>query len=152
MNSSFNLNTFLDEQNSYMNMKFTAAENAEAEMEKREIERAKDAVTSEGFLGITLGEKMKELGIGERVVQQVLNTATGLVTDIVDPLNDYLKEYEDIFDEEKFNQKLQEFGKQMYFSKQELAKQASAGPYIVGLTKELNDASNSTGTNFSMEM
>ena len=67
---------------------------AEERMEAKLQERAKEAVENKGFLTLTLSEKMAELGIGERVLKQVADTATGLVTDIVDPLNEYLKKYE----------------------------------------------------------
>ena len=131
MSSSFNLNTFLNEQNSYMNMKFTAAENGKAAMEERDIERAKEAVeTTNKFLGLTLGEKMKELGIGERVMQQVVDTATGLVTDIIDPLTDYLNKYEKVFDQEMYKTEIQSYAKQMFFSGQALKEEAASS--VVG--------------------
>ncbi len=131
MSSSFNLNTFLNEQNSYMNMKFTAAENGKAAMEERDIERAKEAVENTNkFLGLTLGEKMKELGIGERVMQQVVDTATGLVTDIIDPLTDYLNKYEKVFDQEMYKTEIQSYAKQMFFSGQALKEEAASN--VVG--------------------
>lgn len=128
MANSFNLNTFLNEQASYMNMKYTAAENGKAAMEERDLERAKEAIEGSGkFLGLTLGEKMKELGIGERVMQQVVDTATGLVTDIIDPLTEYLNKYEKVFDQDLYKAEIQSYAKQMFFSGQALKEEAASG-------------------------
>ena len=94
MAETFNLNNFLQtyKTQTYDPTKQHAA--AEERMEAKLQEQAQEAVAGKGFLTLTLSEKMAELGIGERVLQQVADTATGLVTDIVDPLNEYLKKYE----------------------------------------------------------
>jgi len=120
MAESFNLNSFLQEYRSYNNRQYTAAENGKAAMEERDIQRAQEAVQGNGFLSLTLSEKMAELGIGERVMQQLGDTALNTVTDIFRPLGEWLDKYENIFDEGIYNAELQANGKQMFFTRQAL--------------------------------
>ncbi len=125
MAETFNLNNFLQtyKTQTYDPTKQHAA--AEERMEAKLQEQAKEAVENKGFLSLTLSEKMAELGIGERVLQQVANTASGLVTDIVDPLNDYLKKYENIFDQRVYHTEIQSYAKQMFFASQAMKQEAS---------------------------
>ena len=125
MAETFNLNNFLHtyKTQTYDPTKQHAA--AEERMEERLQEQAKEAVENKGFLTLTLSEKMAELGIGERVLQQVADTATGLVTDMVDPLNEYLKKYENVFDERVYNSEIQSYAKQMFFASQAMKQEAS---------------------------
>ena len=125
MAETFNLNNFLQtyKTQTYDPTKQHAA--AEERMEAKLQEQAKEAVESTGFLTLTLSEKMAELGIGERVLQQVADTATGLVTDIVDPLNEYLKKYENIFDQRVYHSEIQSYAKQMFFASQAMKQEAS---------------------------
>ena len=125
MAETFNLNNFLQtyKTQTYDPTKQHAA--AEERMEERLQEQAKEAVENKGFLTLTLSEKMAELGIGERVLQQVADTATGLVTNMVDPLNEYLKKYENIFDERVYNSEIQSYAKQMFFASQAMKQEAS---------------------------
>lgn len=125
MASSFNLNTFLQEYKSYNNQTYTAAENGKAAMEERAIRQAEDAVKDNGFLTLTLSEKLAELGIGDRVFQQLGDTALGLLKDIVNPITDYLETYENIFDQSAYKAELQAYGKQMFFAKQALSNDAA---------------------------
>ena len=137
MAETFNLNNFLQtyKTQTYDPTKQHAA--AEERMEERLQEQAKEAVENKGCLSLTLSEKMTELGIGERVLQQVADTATGLVTDIVDPLNDYLKKYENIFDQRVYHSEIQSYAKQMFFASQAMREDASE---------------NTTGQNFVYDM
>lgn len=123
MAESFNLNTFLQEYKTYGNRQYTAAENGKAAMEERDLQRAQEAVQGSGFLSLTLKEKMAELGIGERVIQQLGDTAVGAFTDIFRPLGEWLDKYENIFDENIYNAELQANGKQMFFTRQALNKE-----------------------------
>ena len=125
MAETFNLNNFLQtyKTQTYDPTKQHAA--AEERMEAKLEEQAKEAVENKGFLTLTLSEKMAELGIGERVLQQVADTATGLVTDIVDPLNEYLKKYENIFDQRVYHSEIQSYAKQMFFASQAMKEEAS---------------------------
>ncbi len=123
MAESFNLNSFLNEYKNYNNRQYTAAENGKAAMEQRDIQRAQEAVANNSFLSLTLSEKMAELGIGERVLQQLGDTAVGAVTDIFKPLSEWLDKYENIFDERMYNAELQANGKQMFFTRQALNKE-----------------------------
>ncbi len=137
MAQSFNLNTFLQEYQTYTSKSYTAAENGKEAMEQREIAKAEEAVKSSGFLTLTLSEKLAELGVGERVLQQFADTAMDLLKDAINPLTDYLNKYENVFDEQMYNTEIQSFAKQMFFSRQALSQEA---------------AENTTGQNFVMEM
>ncbi|MCQ2754282.1 MAG: hypothetical protein MJ231_04445 [bacterium] len=137
MAEAFNLNTFLSEQQTYTQRKYTNAENAQAAMEARDVERAEEAVANNGLLSLTVGEKLKEMGIGERVIQQLGDTAKGMVEGVVSPFTDWLEKYENIFDERVYNAEMQALGKQHFFNNKALAKQSLENP---------------TGQNFSMNM
>lgn len=126
--SNFNMESFLREYKTYNNRQYTASENAKAAMEKRELEKAEEAVQSNNFLSLTLSEKMAELGIGKRVIQQIGDTALGAVEGIIDPLTDWLEKYENIFDERVYNAELQAYGKQTFFNMQALASTAAENP------------------------
>ena len=76
MAEAFNLNTFLQtyQQNTYdpTNLHATAEEN----MEQKLITQAENAVKESSFLTLTLSEKIAELGVGKRVLEQISDTAT----------------------------------------------------------------------------
>ena len=137
MAETFNLNNFLQtyKTSTYDPTKQHAA--AEERMEARLNEQAEEAVQGNGFLSLTLAEKMSELGIGKRVVQQVADTAVGLVTDIVNPIGDYLEKYENIFDQRVYHTEIQSYAKQMFFASQAMQDEASE---------------NSVGQNFVYDM
>ena len=142
--SQFNMNTFLNEYKGYNTQKFTAKELAERNMEARDIANAEQAVTAQderSFLKLTMsgkiGEAFKEAGIGEFVLRQVADTAESIVTGWLDPIADYLEQYENIFDQRIYNQELQELGKQHFFNNQALQAEV---------------AGSTIGTNFSMDM
>ena len=124
MAESFNLNSFLKEQASYNLRQYTATENGKAAMEARAIEKAEEAVKG-GFLNLTLSNK---LGIGERVLQQIGDTAAGAVEEIISPLTQWLDKYEHVYDENAYNSEIQAMGKQMFFARQALAEEASVAP------------------------
>ena len=128
MAEAFNLNKFLNEQATYNNKKFTAIENGKAAMEARAVQKAEEAVGTNAFLGLTLGEKINELGVGKRVVQQLGDTAVNAVESIVSPLTDWLEKYEHVYDQNIFNAEIQSMGKQMFFAKQALSQEASVAP------------------------
>ena len=125
MAEAFNLNNFLREQATYNSRQYTAVENGKAAMEAREIESAKTAIQSESLLSLTLGAK---LGFGEKVIQQIGDTAVGAVKGIVSPLTDWLDKYEAVFDEKVYHAEIQAMGKQMFFAKQALTQEASETP------------------------
>jgi len=119
MAEAFNLNKFLSEQATYNSRQYTAAENGRAAMEARAVAKAEEAVNN-GFLGLTLSEKLSELGVGKRVAQQLSETAVNAVESIVSPLTDWLEKYEHVYDQNIFNSEIQAMGKQMFFAKQAL--------------------------------
>ena len=125
--AQFNMQRFLGEQAGYLNRQYTAVENGKAAMEERDIKRAEEAVKEDSFLGLTLSEKLAELGIGDRVVQQLGDTALGMFKDIISPITDYLEKYENIFDQKAYYDEMQGIAKQYYYSKEALAKVAASG-------------------------
>ena len=126
MAAEFNLNSFLGEYQSYNNRQYTAAENGKEAMEQRDIERAREATQNVGFLGLTLSEKISELGVGSRVIEQIGDTAKGMVTGIVSPFTDWLEKYEKVFDERVYNTEMQTMGAQMFFTRNELSLEAAS--------------------------
>lgn len=126
--SNFNMDNFLREYRNYNNKQYTAAENAKAAMEERDISRAEEAVKNNNLLSLTLSEKMTELGIGKRVLQQITDTAIGAVEEVISPLTDWLEKYENIFDEKVYNAELQAIGKQFFFNEQARAAEAAKSP------------------------
>ena len=137
MAETFNLNNFLQtyKTQTYDPTKLHAT--AEEKMEQKLEQQAEQAVQQGGFLTLTLSEKLSELVIGKRVMQQVADTATGIVTDIVNPIGDYLEKYENIFDQRVYNAEIQGYAKQMFFASQAMRQEA---------------AENTTGQNFVYDM
>ncbi len=127
MAEAFNLNKFLNEQATYNMRQYTAVENGKAAMEARAVEQAKEAVSNNNFLGLTLSEKINELGLGKRVIQQIGDTAVNAVENIVSPLTDWLEKYEHVYDQNIFKSEIQSMGKQMFFAKQALSQEAAEG-------------------------
>lgn len=128
MAETFNLNTFLQ---TYKNTTYDPTKQhtaAEENMEQKLVEQAEQAVKESGFLTLTLSEKMAELGVGERVLQQFADTATNLLLDVVNPIGDYLEKYENIFDQRVYNAEIQSYAKQMFFSSQAMQKEAGKNP------------------------
>lgn len=137
MAETFNLNTFLQtyKTQTYDPTKQHAA--AEEKMETKLQEQAEEAVKQSGFLTLTLSEKMAEMGIGERALQQFADTAMSLLTDVINPVGDYLEKYENIFDQRVYNSEIQSYAKQMFFASQAMRQEA---------------AENTTGQNFVYDM
>lgn len=137
MAEAFNLNTFLQtyKRTTYDPTKQHAA--AEERMENKLVEQAEQAVQQSGFLTLTLSEKMAEMGIGERALQQFADTALNMITDVVNPIGDYLEKYENIFDQRVYNAEIQSYAKQMFFASQAMRQDA---------------AENTTGQNFVYDM
>ena len=135
--SYFNLNQFLQEYQTYNNRQYTSAENGQAAMEQREIERAEEAVRESGLLTLTLSEKLAELGVGDRVIQQFGDTALNFFKDFVNPITDYLEKYENIFDQKAYNDEIQSYARQMWQANVALSEDA---------------ASRATGQNFVYNM
>ena len=97
-------------------------------MEQKLVEQAKNAVRESGLLTLTLTEKIAELGVGERVLQQITDTATNLILDVVNPIGEYLEKYENIFDQRVYNTEIQSYAKQMFFSSQAMHAEAAQNP------------------------
>lgn len=128
MAEAFNLNTFLQtyKHATYDPTKQHAA--AEENMEQRLVQQAEAAVKESGLLTLTLSEKLAELGVGERVMQQFAETATNILLEAVNPIGDYLEKYENIFDQRVYHSEIQAYAKQMFFSSQAMREQAAENP------------------------
>ena len=128
MAEAFNLNTFLQtyQQATYDPTKQHS--NAEANMEQKLVQQAENAVKESGFLTLTLSEKMAEMGLGERALQQFADTAINLLADVVNPIGDYLEKYENIFDQRVYNTEIQSYAKQMFFASQAMQQDANEKP------------------------
>lgn len=137
MAETFNLNNFLQ---TYKTQTYDPTKQhtaAEEKMEAKLQEKAEAAVQQSGLLTLTLSEKMAEMGIGERALQQFADTAMGLLTDAINPIGDYLEKYENIFDQRVYNTEIQSYAKQMFFASQAMQQEASE---------------NTTGQNFVYDM
>jgi hypothetical protein len=128
MASSFNLNTFLQTYKSETYDPTNQHASAKKEMEEKLIHQAEEAAKSSGFLTLTLSEKLAELGVGERVMQQFADTALGLLQDVANPITDYLEKYENIFDDRVYNAEIQSYAKQMFFAGQAMKQDAAENP------------------------
>ena len=128
MAEAFNLNSFLQtyKQATYDPTKQHTA--AEKNMEQQLVQKAEEAVKESGLLTLTLSEKMAELGIGERALQQFADTATNLLLEVVNPIGDYLEKYENIFDQRVYNTEIQSYAKQMFFASQAMQQDAAERP------------------------
>ena len=134
MAESFNLQKVLQEQNTYVQRQYTAGENGIAAMEARELEQAQKAVEAQqGFLGLTLHQKIQDLMIPERVLQEFGDTAVNTLMGAIDPFLQWLEENEVYYTENMFTTAIQADAKQLYYTKYALAKEA-AGPDKAGQT------------------
>ena len=137
MAEAFNLNNFLQTYKTATYDPTKQHASAEEKMETKRLEQAEAAVNNGKLLTLTLSEKIAELGVGERVLKQVADTAIGIVTEVVNPIGDYLEKYENIFDENVYNAEIQTYAKQMFFASQAMKKDA---------------AENTVGQNFVLDM
>jgi hypothetical protein len=126
MAESFNLNRVLQEQSTYVKRQYTAGENGQAAMAQREIENARKAVESQkGFLGLTLQEKIKDIMIPERVLQEFSDVAIQQLTGAVQPFLDWLEKNEIYYTENLFTAAIQSDAKQLFYTKWALSNEAS---------------------------
>ena len=92
-------------------------------MEQQEIKRAEEAVKT-NFLNLSLSGKLAELGIGKRVMEQLGQTASGMALELINPVLDYLKDNENIFNQDEYFNSIQSDAKQLFFSYQALKEDA----------------------------
>ena len=132
--TNFNFNHVVQNSAKYLEKDYTAAGHAAEQMEQAEKVRVEQAIKFEsaGFLGITLGQKLTDAGIGRRVAKQLVDTATGAVGRVVSPLSEYLDKYENVFNgtiQAEFNGDAY----QLYSASNAMAEEALNTPNIVGL-------------------
>ena len=126
MAESFNLNRVLQEQNSYVQRQYTAGENGRAAMEQRELQNAQRAVEQQkGFLSLTLQEKIQEIMIPDRVIQEFGEVAVKTLMGSIQPFLDWLEENEVYYTDNLFEAAIQADAKQLFYTKYALAKEAS---------------------------
>ena len=126
MAEAFNLQNVLRAQNDYVNRKYTAGENGKTAMEQRELENAEKAIEAQkGFLSLTLSEKIKDIMVPERVLQEFQDVAVNTLMGAIDPLLQWLEENEIYYTENMFTNAIQADAKQMFYTNVALAKEAS---------------------------
>lgn len=126
MQESFNLNRVLKEQNSYVQRNYTGGENGRAAMEQRELQNAQQAIEAQkGFLSLTLQEKIKEVMVPERVLQEFTDVAIKTLSSAVEPFMKWLEENEVYYTENMFNTAIQADAKQLYYTKYALSNEAA---------------------------
>ena len=127
MAESFNLNRVLQEQNTYVQRQYTAGENGRAAMEQRELQNAQKAIEQQkGFLSLTLQEKIQEIMIPERVVQEFGEVAFKTLIGSVQPFLDWLEENESYYTEDLFQAAISADAKQLFYTKMALSKEAAS--------------------------
>ncbi len=133
--SFFNLNQVLQEQNTYVQQKYTAEENGKAAMERRELQNAQQAINNQrSFLNLTLQEKIQEIMIPERVMQEFESVAVKTLFGAIEPFFNWLEENEMYYTENLFEQAIRADAKQLFYTKNALKHQASEGNVGQGLT------------------
>ena len=126
MAESFNLNRVLQEQNSYVQRQYTAGENGRAAMEQRELQNAQQAIQQQkGFLSLTLQEKIQEIMIPDRVIQEFSEVAVKTLMGSIQPFLDWLEENESYYTEDLFKAAISADAKQLYYTKYALSKEAA---------------------------
>ena len=126
MAESFNLNRVLQEQSTYLQRQYTAGENGKAAMAERELENAKKAVEAQkGFLDLTLQQKIQEIMIPDRVMQEFSEVAIKTLTGAVQPFLDWLEDNEIYYTDNLFNAAIQADAKQLFYTKWALSREAS---------------------------
>ena len=127
MAEAFNLQNVLSAQNDYVNRKYTSGENGKAAMEQRELQNAQKAIEAQGsFLSLTLSEKIKDIMIPERVMQEFQDVAVNTLMGAIDPFLQWLEENEIYYTENMFTNAIQADAKQMFYTNMALAKEASS--------------------------
>lgn len=101
---------------------------AEAKMEQQEVAKAEEAVNKKSFGSLTLSEKLLELGVGKRVMEQIGDTALGVVREVVDPVVSYLKDIEKVCTPGVLDQELQSYAKQMFFANNAMSEEDDKNP------------------------
>ena len=128
MAESFNLNRVLQEQSSYLQRNYTAGENGRAAMEQRELQNAQKAIEAQqGFLSLTLKEKIQDIMIPERVLQEFSDVALKTLMGAIQPFMDWLEENEVYYSENLFQTAIQADAKQLFYTKWALSKEAEEG-------------------------
>ena len=123
---SFNLQQVLREQNTYTQRQYTAGENGMAAMEERELRNAQNAVQAQSnFLGLTLQQKIQDIMVPERVMQEFQDVAVKTLMGSIQPFLDWLDENEVYYTENLFTTAIQADAKQLFYTKYALSNEAA---------------------------
>lgn len=132
---NYNLANVLANQEKWAQGKYNSEEIAEKNMLERELQNAQQAIDSQRtFLDLTLKEKVDELLIPARVVEELRDVAVKTLTSAVEPFMKWLEENEVYYTENMFTEAIQSDAKQLFYTKYALSNEA---------------ASATTGTQFS---
>ncbi len=154
MAEAYNRDYVFNNSGQYLNKDYSVGAKAREEMEKAELQKAEEA-TKTGTFGMLVAEKVKEAGVGERVIKQVADTAANTLLSITRPLGDYLDKYEDVFNgriKEEFNGDAY----QLYSASKFMAQAVAESSPILGLgnrtDEEGNPIPNLVAQKFVMDM
>ena len=114
--SGFNLSEVLKNQYEYLKRSYTANENGEQAMLNRELENAQKAIEGEGFLGLTLKQKIEEMMPSELMREEFLKVTIDTLSAAVQPFMDYLEKNELAFDPDKYQETLNPYAKQLFYA------------------------------------
>lgn len=113
MTSNFNLHNAL-QSNQYVLQQYTVQEVAEKNMLNRELENAQKVLDAQtGFLGLTLGEKIKDLMIPGRVIDELRDVAINTLTQPAQQFFAWLDENELGYNVEKWEDEIRGNVKQL---------------------------------------
>jgi len=122
--SQFNLNEVLKNQYEYLKKNYTAAENGQEAMLNRELENAKKAVEGEGFLGLTLKQKINDMMPSELLQEEFKKVAIDTLTAAIQPFLDYLEKNEVAFNPVMFQEQINADAKQLFYAQLALKKES----------------------------
>ena len=95
-------------------------------MEQRELANAQRAIEQEsGFLTLTLKEKIQEIMIPDRVIQEFSDVAVKTLMGAIEPFLDWLEQNEVAYTDNLFEAAIQADAKQLYYTKFALSQEAS---------------------------
>ncbi len=111
---NYNLANVLANQEKWVQGKYNSEEIAEKNMLDRELQNAQQALDSQRtFLGLTLKEKVDELKIPARVVEELKDVALKTLAVPLEPFMKWLEENEAYYTENMFTELIQSDAKQL---------------------------------------
>lgn len=140
MAEAYNRDYVFNNSAKYLNKDYSVGAKAREEMEKAELQRAEEA-TKTGTFGMLVAEKVKEAGVGPRVMQQVAETAANTLLSITRPLAQWLDENEKVFDG-RIKGEFNADAYQLYSASKFMEEAAAESSPILGLGNRVDDEGN----------